>query len=437
MADVRPFRGFRYNPSVVGDPSDLVCPPYDIISPPEEQDLLRHSPYNAVRLELREHQPGEPADEPRYARAAATFRRWVDDGVLVRDGSPTMYLVEGEFAYRGASRRRRGLMTVVRLEPFERGIVMPHEYTRPGPKLDRLALMREAHTNFSPIMSLYRDPDGVIAGLLERTRQNRPDVTAAFGDQSHYNMWAIADVDLLSRISQAMAPLQVFVADGHHRYETALQYRDELEAVEGPLPPNAAARFMMMELIAMEDQGLLVLPYHRLVSGLSQEEIGSLRRRLEQFFQTEPIELDRGSAEAMAASMERALAQRPKDEVAVAALGLEGGRAHLLTLRQDLSPGHDAPSLERCDVWVLHQKALRPALGEEGEGAAVAFVHDSVEAVERVLTGEAQVALLLRPLPMDLFREVVGKGERLPPKSTYFYPKLPTGLVVNLLEGEL
>lgn len=439
MADIRPFRGLSYDYAKTGKLDGLLCPPYDIVTAAQEEKLVRRNQYNAVRLELRERHSDEPADEDRYSQAAELYRQWLEHGVLTAEPSPAMCLVEEEFSHRGSAGCRLGLTVIVRLEEFEKGIVMPHEYTRPGPKADRLALMKACRTNFSPIMSLYRDQDHAIAGVLEQVRQRESDATAAPEGLSSYRMWAITEPDLLEAIRGAMADRQVFVADGHHRYETALQYRNHLEATEGPLPADAAARFMMMTLISMDAPGLLVLPYHRLLSGLSEGEKKSLVSELNRAFRVEVIEIPMvdGNSNAIAETLESRLNDQPEEKVVVMALGLETGRAHLLTLRDSFMPPPGAPSLEKCDMWLLHHHGIRAALGEEREGKAVNFVHDSGEAVESVLRGRADMALLLRPLPMNLFEEVVGKGERLPPKSTYFYPKLPTGLVFNSLSGRL
>ena len=437
MSDVRPFRGIRYALSVVGDMTDVVCPPYDIISLDEEKSLIEGSSYNAVQIELRQEQPGEAHDDTRYHRAASLFRRWMDESVLVSEESPAMYLVMEEFTHNGRAMRRQGLMVVVRLEEFDKGIVLPHEFTRPGPKVDRLALMNAGKANFSPLMSLYRDPDGSIAKMLEQARLGTPDVITRQEGQAAYKMWPITDSDLISSLSEALNAGQIFVADGHHRYETALQYRDELEASEGTLSTDAAAKFVMMTLISTDDPGLLVLPYHRIMSGLSNDELTSLKRQLEQAFSIEGFEVAEESAEATAKALEERLARAPSDEVVVITYGLEPGKAHLLTLREAFKPAPEAPSLERCDMWLMHEHGIRSAIGEQREEQTVVFVHDSIEAVESVMSGQSQIAFLLRALPMDLFEDVVGKGERLPSKSTYFYPKLPTGLVFNDLVGEL
>ena len=435
MADVRPFLGIRYNPATVADLADVICPPYDIISPSDEEDLLRRHPNNAVSLELRQEQPDEQLDPARYSLAGNRFRRWLDEGVLVRDRSTAMYLVAEEFSHQGKTRSRLGLTAVVRLVAFEEGIVLPHEYTRPGPKADRLAVMKASRANFSPVMALYRDPDGEMSSMLEEARQGPPMMSARPSGQAEYRVWSIAEPGLLSSLVEAMAGRQVFVADGHHRYETALQYRDELE--EEPLSASSSARFMMMTLISMDDPGLQVLPYHRTIAGLRDDELGSIRNALDRAFAMEPIHVPGTSPEETASYLESRLALMPKEAVAVAAYGLDPGAAHVLTLRDELRPAHDAPLLQKSDMWLLHEHALRAALREWREAETVSFVHKGAEAIETVAKGDRQLAFLLRPLPMDLFEEVVGKGERLPSKSTYFYPKLPTGLVFNSLEGEL
>ncbi|MFQ5876012.1 MAG: DUF1015 family protein, partial [Dehalococcoidia bacterium] len=249
MAEVRPFRGIRYNPSFVEDISRVVCPPYDIISPLEAEVLRRRSPYSAVNLELDYKTATAASETNRYTRAAALFRRWLEEGVLLRDPTPAMYALEEEFAFEGRMMRRRGLVAVVCLEEFDKGIVLPHEHTTSGPKADRLALMKATRSNSSPIMALYRDFNNTIGPLLRQGRQGKPTLIAELDGLSHCKLWRVSDLQLISKISAAMASRKIFLADGHHRYETALRFRNEMEASEGPLPPEAAARFVMMILI--------------------------------------------------------------------------------------------------------------------------------------------------------------------------------------------
>ena len=434
MADVRPFRGLRYDPQRAGDPAAALAPPYDVISPTQEAELRERSPYNVVRLELPQGQPSDTPGDDRYTRAAALFQKWIEEGILAPEPRPAMYLVQQEYVRDGQSRRNRALLGAVRIEEFDKGVVMPHESTTPAPKADRLALMRVARANFSPIMTLYDDSKGSVAHLLDGVTGGEPVVRDR---QAGITAWVIDEPELLQALQKALSPLQLFIADGHHRYETALRYRDTLAALEGALHRNAAARFMMMGLISMDDPGLLVLPYHRMIGGLTGDELGALNKSLGTVFHVETMDVPRGSAAAAAKVLEERLASSPAETVVVATVGLEPSTAHILTLRDSHVPSPDAPALERCDMWILHQQGIRAALGAEREDGTISFVHDSEVAVESVQDRKSQVAFLLRPLPMTLFQEVVGKGERLPPKSTYFYPKMPTGIVINHLVGEL
>jgi len=250
-------------------------------------------------------------------------------------------------------------------------------------------------------------------------------------------VWTIAEPQVQSKIIEAMASRKIFMADGHHRYEAALRYRDELSASEGPLPANSAARYVMMTLISMDDPGLLLQPFHRLFGCLNDAELALLRSFCGRSFEVDTLEVSPTSAEDAASAIEARLAAHSPNEVLLAAMGFEPGKAHLLTMPEAHGQERERPVLESCDTWALHRKVIAPALGTELERASVSFVQDTVEAVHSVQSGRKQVAFLSRSLPMDLFEEVVRNGARLPPKSTCFYPKLPTGLVINSLEGEL
>lgn len=400
--------------------------------------LRRRNRHNAVHLELADERPGDTPENNRYTRAGALFRRWLDESILVREASPAIFVVDEEFAFNGTRWRRRGLTALVRLEEYDKGIVIPHEHTTPAVRAYRLALMEAARANFSPIMSLYRDSDDRLDGLIDAARRAEPTLTTHLDGLSSYEMRTITDRRLVSEMSQAMASCKIFIADGHHRYEAALRYRDELDAATGGLSPNAAARYVMMTLIPFDDMGLLVLPFHRLVGGLRDGDLAALKRGLDQAFE---IEVMRGvpaaSPEGAARAIESRLAVRPLDEMVLAVVGLEPGETHLLTLREERRPVGGRPPCEQCDVWLLHQMAIRPALGADVEAASVSFVHDAAEAVASVRRGEKQITFLLRSLPMAQFAEVVETGQRLPPKSTCFSPKLPTGLVFNSLLGEI
>ncbi len=434
MVEIRAFKGIRYNRAIIEDISNVLCPPYDIITKEEAEVLQRRSPYNVVRLELPQHQPEDAGENDRYLRSAHIYRQWLAEHVLTRQDAPAMYLVDEEFSNKGRVLRRRGLITTVRLAEFEKGIVMPHEHTRPAPKADRLALMKAAQANFSPIMSLYRDKTGVVADSLDGVSKRQPDFHAQLEGHASYTAWEITDSSVLSRLVRAALPLQLFIADGHHRYETGLQYHNEVEADKGTLSSDAAARYIMMTLFSIDDPGLVVLPYHRLVHGLNADNMHALKEGFREAFDLEEIAVHGGNDIKIAKELEKRLSLVPIDVMAVAAYGLESSRVHLLTLKPEHRPSPSLPPLEQCEYRILHMKVISPSLGPDTEMKSLSFVHDSTQAIASVMSGRDQIAILLRQVPQKLFEAVVGMGERMPAKSTYFYPKLATGLVINSLE---
>jgi len=436
MADVRPFRGIRYSSSVVGDLSEVLCPPFDSISRPDADTLRCRSEYNAVNLELAPDGTKESLDKSTYLRRGDQVRRWIDTEVLIREPSPVMYVLEEEYALDGAVRHRRSLMALVRLEQLDSGVVVLHENTNPAPQEDRLALMKATRINLSPLLGLFHDSDGAISRHLDDAGTNGPVLNTHLQGLGKYKLRTIAAPRVQSDITRAMESRQIFLADGHHRYEAALAYRDHLEDSEG-LSPNATARYIMMNLVPTNDPGLLVLPFHRLVGGLSGEALGSLRRTVDLAFRSRASGVSFGSAETIATHITERLAAHPTSEFIMAALGLEPGKLQFFTLPEGRDLRVGGPPLEKSDMWVLHKRAINPALGGELERKSVTLNHDTVEAVKSVQSGKKQVGLFLRGLPMDLFYEVVGDGGRLPPRTTCFYPKLPTGLVLSDLQGNL
>ena len=437
MVDVRPFRGLRYGGTLRDGLTQLISPPYDVISPAHQKALYDRNPYNAVRLELSEGRPEDTEADNRYTRTAETFKEWLREGVLAPEESPAMYVVEESYRVGNRTQARTGLTACVRLEEFGVGSVFPHEYTTPGPKKDRLQLMKACGANFSPLLSLFADGDGAVRQALGRIKEEAaPDAsTDPIEDGLAYRLWVIRQPGALSQLRSLMEPKAVYMADGHHRYETALEYRDHLEKLGDIDSLDHAANFVLMSLVAMEDLGLLVLPYHRLVNGLSRQEMGALWSRIERMFEVREEHLSSTSPEEISEALDSRLSKAPEGRMAFAIYRPQG--AAVLTLRESCALGPDTPALERSEPRFLSVAVLRTALGETREAEAVSFVHDGTEAVEAVQKGEQEMALLLRPLPMDLFQEVVTRGDRLPPKSTYFYPKLPTGLAFNKLDGEL
>jgi uncharacterized protein (DUF1015 family) len=440
MAEVRPFRALRYNPAKVGDLSPILCPPYDIISTQGREDLYRQSPFNVVRLEFGRPEAGDGDGGSVYSRAAASLGQWLDEGVLTREDGPVYYLVTEEYLRGGATYTRTGLYGAVHLEEYERGIILPHEQTRPGPKEDRLRLMEACHAVFSPLMALYRDPGGLRTMLAATTTGAAPDLEATEG-AVQYRLWTIRDPAAVSRIEAAFASTPVYMGDGHHRYETALTYRDarRSEASEGK--GNPGYDYALICLIDMEDPGFQLLSFHRLLHGLSQGQIDQTWQRVRAAFTVE----GRGALDPSEAAMRDFLGMLEEMSPETPTFGLLDVvtmEAYSLTLQPDAPseavPTPSTPLLGRCETWLLHQAVLDPVIGAAAdEPEQISFLHGLGEVAEQVASGAAQMVFFVRPLDLGLFEELVRQGQRLPPKTTYFSPKLPTGLVMHVLDGEL
>lgn len=425
MAEILPFRGLRYNPALVPDLSRAIAPPYDIITPDEQELLYRASPHNIIRLELaREEAEGPPGD--RYLQAAATLQGWIDRKVLIREESPAFYLLEHSFPYRGQERRRWGLLARVRLEELSpKGNIRPHEATLKGPKADRLALLRACRVNISPIMGLFRRHG--LSNLIPRLAGLPPTSQAQDTYGVGYKIWAIADEGLVREITQAFSREPLYIADGHHRYETALAYSQEM----GPAP--AATGYVMMALLGAFDPGLVLLPTHRLVRGLSPTRAAGLALELSRTFAVEPQPTPQASYADTLAGWLEALARAGREGPCFG-LYLAGGGFSLVRLPPaSLNPLHPGQAL---DVSRLHQLVVGPICGIEGSGEeqrCLDYTRDGLEARARVDAGEFQAALYLNPPSIEQTLAVADAGERVPQKSTYFYPKLPAGLVLNPL----
>ncbi|MBF8266528.1 MAG: hypothetical protein HW388_36 [Dehalococcoidia bacterium] len=435
MAEIQPFKGIRYNPQLASNLERLLCPPYDVITPEQQRELHNRSPYNVIRLELGMSQPSDSDGANRYTRAAALLEEWLGQGVLVSEKKAAFYLLQEEFPHLGRVRTRRSLLARVRLEDFSRRVVIPHEETSQGPKRDRMELLKATRANLSPIMGIYRDPSGDLSALLGRAMAGPPLVRADYGD-SHIRLWALAEEGAMEAIRGSLKDAPVFLADGHHRYETALLYRDIQRARGGARDGEDGHGFVMMTLTEISDPGLLALPYHRLVRGLSPGELERVVALAKKTFAPISLAAKPGLDDEAALHLMEQLEGVARTQVALGLLehGAEG--ASILALRG--SPGASSSPLERCATWVLAKRVLEPGLRSQEEAVErgiLRFTPDPQEVYRLVRGGDFQMGFLLPPLDMDLFEEVVLSGERMPLKSTYFTPKLPTGLVINRLVG--
>ncbi|HUB73143.1 MAG TPA: DUF1015 domain-containing protein [Solirubrobacteraceae bacterium] len=420
MADVQPLRALHYDPAVVGSLSAVVAPPYDVIDAAQRQALLARSPYNVVAVDLPKAEPG--GSDP-YAAAADLFARWRRDGALVRDEQPALWAHTQDYTGPdGRARTRRGFFCRVRIEDYGPGRVRPHERTHPGPKEDRLRLTRATRANISPIFSLYSDPAQAAWAALAPAAERQPWAQVSDADGTVHRLWRVAEPDAIAAVQAAASGSELLIADGHHRYETMQAYAEEVGG-EGD------HRYILMCLVALEDPGLTVFPTHRLIGGLDDSRREALERTLRRSFEIEEVPI-----EQIAPAPGRGPLQ----------LGYFEGREQR-PLRLTLSdqaiadaalPGF-SEAYRQLDTGVLETLVLKGALGYSDEDIAhfngLFYARDTAEALAMVRSGAYDAAFLMRPTPVEQVREVAAAGENMPPKSTFFFPKLLTGLLFNPL----
>jgi uncharacterized protein (DUF1015 family) len=435
MADVRPFRGIRYNPAKVKNIGDVICPPHDIIPPPLQQELYHRSDYNFIRLEFGFETPQDNPENNRYTRAAHTMQQWLDEAVLKAESAPAVYLHDYVFQHQGQSYKRRGLVVVVRLEEWSKKVIFPHEGTLSKSKTDRLSLLWSCQANTSPILAMFEDNKRSLAALLEKEARHKPAIHADTGDGEGHTIWVLDEPAVTGAISRFFDSQPLYIADGHHRYESALTYkkeRSECAQSTGEEPYN----FVMMTLVDFADPGLLVLPPHRLVQGASRSNLHDLQRNLPSFFDIEEMPFNTPDL------WPRIDAFLNSDTAAVRLVlyGLQPERLQLLQLREvetanALMPQFHTEMYKRLDVSVVDHVILEKlmGLGAANENAVLNYSHDKKGALQQVRDGEYQLAVLLSPMQASVIKAIADAGDRMPRKSTYFYPKEPAGLVFNRL----
>lgn len=420
MAQVIPFKAVRFTEKA-GDMAALTCPPYDIISKEQRTAYLATNPNNIIRLEL-------PRDgENPYAVAGDVLHTWLSQGILAQDTTAAFYIYDITFTV-GEEKHITGLVGRVHLEEFSKGIVLPHEETLSKAKADRLQLMRATGCNFSDIYSLYRadDPASPIHDVMQLTESAT--LLHNFTDENGltHRLWGLTDETLCAAVSEAFTDLKLYIADGHHRYETALNYRRELRENGNA---TADADFCMMMLVEMSHPGLVVFPTHRILHHLENFCADTLLAACEPYFTMQTVPLD-----SVQTALDAAYAQEKK------AFGFyDGEKAVVLTLKDTAVMGellsHLSPVSQQLDVTVLHTLVLERLFGIDKENMAnqtnLTYTRDVKEAIDAVNNGDADCCFLLNPTRVSEIRDVAAAGEKMPQKSTYFYPKLITGLTVN------
>jgi len=431
MANIYPFRGVRYNTGLVGDLSRVVTQPYDRIGPKEEEEYKRRSPYNIVRV-IGGKVP--PKDDAEYTRRAQVFREWLSEGALVRDPEPALYAYYQKFEWQGQVHTRKGLVALLDLRGSS---VKAHEKTLKGPKEDRLKLLRATEANFGHIFMLYEDPSRRASGAAdERVSGRAPEMEAVDDFGNRHLLWRITDEEPIRVAEEVLAELPVFIADGHHRFETAVTFMQECLA-KGWRPVGVETfTSRMVTLVNTAEPGLVIRPIHRIIRSLEGFDPDRLLKLLEGDFRVEPLSSPEEAQKRLAEGL-------GVEHVFVVCL--PGGRFYAISLREEekipeLVPGGKSLAWKSLDVSILHKAVLERILSIDEEklaaGTHVSYTPYRDKAVEAVEQGEGQLAILLNPTRVEEVMAVAGQGERMPQKSTDFYPKLLTGLVAMRMEIE-
>ncbi|MBA2505649.1 MAG: DUF1015 domain-containing protein [Thermoleophilaceae bacterium] len=420
MATIRPLNTVRYDLGTVGSLDAVTAPPYDVIDGPMRAELLAKSPLNVVEIDLPEDTGG---GDP-YLHAQTVWENWLEQGVLVREREPAIWALTQDYrAPDGRDYTRHGFFAAVKVEDYGPGRIRPHERTHPGPKIDRLNLTRATRANLSPIFSLFPDFGDQAWEALEPVTAEEPFGTATDADGTVNKLWRVSDPGVIEAVTGAIADGELLIADGHHRYETARVYAEEIGG-EGP------HQWVLMFLCSLSDPGLTIFPTHRLVSGLTDGKREALRSAIEELFDVSDI---------------------PEEELQPASnvpgivfgyLDAHHRKPQRLTLRdhgpvEQALPDKPAP-YRRLDTAVLETLILKGALGMSGDDIdhknGLDYSKNTQDARAAIEDGRAEAVFFMRPIPVEDVREVAAAGESMPPKSTYFFPKIPTGLVFNPLE---
>jgi uncharacterized protein (DUF1015 family) len=436
MAEIVPFHGVRFAPRGGRALADLLAPPYAPASPEEREELLARSPHNVAHLTL-----GDPDAAPgnRHAAAAATWSAWLGEQLLQRDPAPSFYPLEQAFwAPDGSHVRRRGFLAALRLHDPGEGIVIPHERTHAAACADQLELLRATRVNLSAPLGLYADERGQVAAALDEATAEPALADVDTEDGVHLRLWRTDRPETMARLAALVEDQRILLADGHHRYATALAYERELDAADPGAPSSGGHRYLLMMLCALSDPGLVVYPVHRLLEAFPELSLGRLLEGLPRFFTVETLEEDMRRPAGRAWAVSR-LAEHANRSTAFLMISAQDGKARILTLRDDadldaagLAPGGNTRMI---DVNVLHGVVFQHLLGLAPEALErqehLTYVRDAQEAVSRVLSGEHPLGFLVNPAPMWQVRVLAEAGETMPARTTLFRPALPAGVVMR------
>ena len=426
MATIKAYKGLRFNCEKAGKIDELVCPPYDIINDDQREGYIQTNPHNIIRLEL-------PKGKNRYLQASEILENWLNEGILIKEDKPAIYIYEEEFAAYGERKSIKGIICRVKIEEFSKGVILPHEFTLSKAKEDRLNLMKATNCNFSQIYSLYMDGGKNTLGKIDTLSDCEADIQLTDSEGVTHKMWIITDEKAIAEICEDFTDRKLYIADGHHRYETALNYRNH-QRENGNAVEGDACDYQMMMLVDMEHPGLVVFPTHRLVRDLTDFNAEKALESCKEYFDiTEYNDISTIESNLME------LYNQGKKAYAF----YSGNKRYSLLVLKDMDIikkllPNASKATQELDVTVLHTLILEKVFGIDPENMAkqinLTYTKIFDEAISSVDSGKAQCAFILNPTRVSEIRDVASNGEKMPQKSTYFYPKMITGLVMNQLE---
>lgn len=434
MATINPLKGIRYNLDLIKKMEDVVTPPWDVISSEEQDAYYQRHPYNIIRLILGKTFPQDNEKQNRYTRAAEFFENWQREGILVKDDQPSLYVYHIEYMVKGHMRKRRGFISLVKLEDFGEGTIRPHEMMYSSARLDRLRLIETCHANFSPVFSLYSDPQDGVMAILESVINSKPLIE--FEDLFHikHKLWAVQEKTIVNEVVLAMKNKPLLIADGHHRYKAALDYRNNLRAGYPHLKETGLFNYVMMYLCNLYSPGLTVLPAHRLLSNSVNFGLEDFLKRIQGNFVVKPHKFDKDNKLRVTRHFSEDV---EKMNLSFGMYARGDSCYYILSPREKVmeNASNMEPDFSDLDVAIFTHLILERILGltpkDMDDQGLIKYTPDMDEAIKLVDNGDIKVAFLLNPTKVEHVQRIASKGLIMPHKSTYFYPKVMVGLVIH------
>jgi uncharacterized protein (DUF1015 family) len=439
MADIRPFRGIRYNGEAIGDLSLVVAPPYDVIDDEQRDGYYNRHPYNVIRLILNRPMKKDTDAEQPYVRSAQFLDRWLAQRILIQDPVPGIYLYRQRYLMDGGYRECTGMLARVRIQEFDEGVILPHENILPKPLDDRTRLLEQTRTNLSAVHTLYSDPAEKLRDPILAEMERFPLAQFQTQDGMAHDVWGVTDQKFIDKVTSSLKKKPLYIADGHHRYQTALDYRNKRREAGEITDDDDPGNFIMMMIVEMENPGLALLPVHRVLLASEGQDLDGMLKGLETWFSIAEVEVPKGPRSGQVYHLVRDLAKAGESTRAFG-LYLKDGRFLLLSWKSNLDvhkeiEGEFSPAYKDLDVSVFQRLVVEEVLGVAPDRASVeaalTFARDPLEAVRQVDEGPGAAAFLLNPTRVEQVRAVADHGEKMPQKSTYFHPKPCSGVLMN------